>query len=170
MTLLVRRPGREEAAAIDRVLRLAFDGPAEAMLVRSLHAAGDVIVELVAEDPTGSIAGCVQLSSLCIEGGPTGLCAAALAPLAVVPARQGEGMGSALARAALNAAADSGIGAVFVLGDPAYYCRFGFTADAARPFEAPFGPPHFMALALKEGALAGASGRIIYPPAFGLPN
>lgn len=55
-----------------------------------------------------------------------------LAPLAVLPGRQGWGIGSALVRAALARAKEVGWAAAFVLGDPAYYGRFGFAADAAR--------------------------------------
>ena len=60
------------------------------------------------------------------EGGREG---ALLAPLGVLPSHQRQGLGSALVRTAFARLVDDGIGQVFVLGDPAYYGRFGFTAE-----------------------------------------
>jgi putative acetyltransferase len=55
--------------------------------------------------------------------------------------------------------------AVFVLGDPAYYQRFGFRVDLARGFSSPYAGPHFMALSL-GARLRISGGRIDYAPAF----
>jgi putative acetyltransferase len=49
-----------------------------------------------------------------------------------------------------------------------YYPRFGFSAELARALNAPFMGDTFMALELMPGALRGADGRVIYPPAFGI--
>ena len=54
-----------------------------------------------------------------------------------------------------------------VLGDPAYYPRFGFSAAQARHLQAPFSGETFMALTLRPGTLDGV-GRVVYPPAFDL--
>jgi putative acetyltransferase len=60
-----------------------------------------------------------------------------------------------------------GADAVVVLGHPAYYPRFGFSAEAAKPLVSPYaGSPAFMALELIPGALA-ATRRVFYPAAFG---
>lgn len=61
-----------------------------------------------------------------------------LAPLAVLPDQQGHGVGDALVRDGLARVRAAGAKACFVYGDPAYYGRFGFTAEAALPFT----PPH----------------------------
>jgi putative acetyltransferase len=53
-----------------------------------------------------------------------------------------------------------------VLGDPAYYRRFGFDADAARGFESPYADPYFLVLALGSAGLSARSGRVDYAPAF----
>ena len=66
----------------------------------------------------------------------------------------------------LDAARRDGWRLVFVLGDPGYYGRFGFSAAAAAPFESPYAGPYLMALALGEGPLPGF-GRFDYAPAFG---
>lgn len=64
---------------------------------------------------------------------------ALLGPLAVVPNRQRSGVGSALVSAGLERLARDDVGRVYVLGDPAYYGRFGFApeADVDPPFPLP---------------------------------
>lgn len=73
------------------------------------------------EEPSGHVA-----FSL---GQVAGRKAALLGPLAVDPAQQKSGLGAALVRAGLDRLRDRGVGPVLVLGDPAYYGRFGFRAD-----------------------------------------
>jgi putative acetyltransferase len=92
----------------------------------------------------------------------------ALAPLAVLPARQRQGVGSLLVREGLRASAAQGHRVVVVLGHPGYYPRFGFSAALARPLKAPFSGEHWMAAELVSGALAGVAGEVRYPPPFGL--
>jgi putative acetyltransferase len=53
--------------------------------------------------------------------------------------------------------------AVFVLGNPAYYGRFGFRADHPSGFESPYVGPHLMALALGRGEWPANSGKLGYP-------
>jgi putative acetyltransferase len=55
-----------------------------------------------------------------------------------------------------------------VLGHPAFYPRFGFSAERARHFKAPFRGDSFMTLELAHDALGGADVSVVYPPAFGL--
>ncbi len=83
-----------------------------------------------------------------------------LGPLGVAPERQGEGIGAALMRRALNRATAAGHGAVLLVGDAPYYGRFGFTAAPTHRLELP-GPVarhRFLALELRPGALAEARG------------
>ncbi len=109
------------------------------------------MIALVAVDAAG-VCGHI-LFSLMTAPGP--LRTLALAPLAVAPGRQGRGVGSALVRAGLGAARAAAFDGVFVLGDPPYYARFGFSAAAATGFESPYSGPHFMGLWLK-GEKSGA--------------
>ena len=94
--------------------------------------------------------------------------ALSLAPLAVLPGYQRQGVGSALVRRALEEARRQGHAAVLVLGHADYYPRFGFSAGKAAGVACPFGDagPHWMALELVSGALEGVRGRAVYPPAF----
>lgn len=90
--------------------------------------------------------------------------ALALAPIAVHPERQGLGIGSALVREGLARAAAGGWDAVLVLGDPAYYERFGFRRETARGYGCVYAGPYLLGLEL-SGTRSG-SGEIRYPPPF----
>jgi putative acetyltransferase len=167
--IVIRDERRSDRAAVRTVIERAFGGAYEADLVEHLHADGDVIAALVAV-ANGVVAGHLLFSSLAVETCPVPLAAAALAPLAVMPGGQGEGIGSALVRHGLEACRAAGVDVVFVLGDPAYYRRFGFDSALAARFVSPFPSEAFMALALRPGALddATATGSVSYAEAFGL--
>lgn len=150
---------------ISGLLRAAFGGQEhEAILVRQLRADGAMLVELTAV-AGGVPVGHIAFSRLATQ--PQTFALAALAPLSVAPARQGRGIGSALALAGLEACRAQGIAVVAVLGDPAYYGRFGFTLEAARLLDSAYSGPHFQALALIPGALSGGPWTVCYPAAFG---
>lgn len=155
---------REERAAdrdaVRAVTQAAFGAEAEAELVERLHADGDAEIALVAEEGEGRLAGHILFSRMAAPFRALGL-----APVSVAPERQGSGIGSALIRAGLARARDQGWEAVFVLGDPRYYGRFGFTAAAAAPFRCAYSGPHLMALPLGTAMPAGG-GDIAYAPAF----
>lgn len=140
------RPGDE--AAIEAVILAAFGPTGEAALVRELRQARAMTQSLVAlegEDLVGHVA----LSPLTVQGalvpGVLGL-----APLAVRPDRQRRGHGSRLVEAAIAGARTAGDRIILLLGDPAYYRRFGFRDAAAMgltcPWEVP--PGAFQALLL----------------------
>jgi len=155
------RPARSgDATAIGDILRAAFDTDAEARLVDALHDDRDAVIALVAEE-TGQVVGMVLLSMLEAPAG-----ALALAPVAVHPDCQGTGIGTALVRAAIAAARDRGSSAIFLLGEPGYYERFGFSVAAARPFDSPYPPEYMMALPLRPYDPGLHGGSIIYPAAF----
>ena len=114
------------------------------------------------------IVGHVMLSRLAVTLDDRVIEAAALAPVAVRPDRQRQGVGSALISAALDHARLCNVEAVFVLGHAAYYPRFGFSPALAAKFEAPFRGDTFMALELKPDAMAGTTGVVRYPRAWGI--
>jgi putative acetyltransferase len=159
------RPG--DHAVVAALLREAFGGPGEATLVEALRADGVVLTELVAEAGDGTLAGHVLFSPMTVGAAP----ALALAPLAVAAAARRQGLGAALVRAGLRAAAARPEGWCLVLGEPAYYARFGFRAeDAAAVTGVPWaGHPAFAALRLRPDAPALA-GPARYACAFGPPS
>ena len=159
--MLVRKVTPSDYLAIHDLIARAFGQHDEARLVDTLRSAGDEVVSLAADD-AGRIIGHVMLSKLIKPGG-----ALALAPVSVDPARQGMSIGSVLIESALAHARDDDWGAVFVLGEPDYYTRFGFAVETAAPFTSPYPPEHLMALELRPGALGTNGGEIVYPLAFG---
>ena len=89
-----------------------------------------------------------------------------LGPVSVVSDMRRQGVAAQLVKHGIARARAEGWDAIFVLGSPAYYSRFGFSADAASGFVSPFAGPHLMILALGDAGLAPRSGRIDYAPAF----
>jgi putative acetyltransferase len=153
--------------AVRAVNQAAFDGDAEADLVAWLWDEGDALFGLVAKRD-GVTAGHILFSRLPIEM-PNGeqIPAAALAPLAVAPEWQRRGLGSALVRQGLERCRERGLTAVVVLGDPAYYSRFGFRTELAQALQTPWSGPYLMAVELVPGVLAGRDGIPHYASAFG---
>jgi putative acetyltransferase len=163
---MIRAATPSDYPAIRALLTHAFGEAEEADLVEQLRADGDVLVELVAASDI-AIQGHILYSPLKIERAGKTVRAAALAPVAVLPAFQRSGIGGELIRAGNARCADLRLSAIIVLGHAAYYPRFGFSAALAESLEAPFSGPHFMALELKPGALKDG-GRVRYAKAFGV--
>ena len=147
--------------------RAAFGGKEEVGIIQRLRRDDLIAVELVAVQ-AGAIIGHILLSALptTMDGRPVR--ALALAPMAVLPGQQKKGIGRRLIEAALDEGRRLGFAAVIVLGHPAYYPRFGFSAALASKLASSFSGEAFMALELIPGALAGQAGAVTYPPAFGL--
>ena len=143
--------------------RLAFGGSEEADIIEALRAAHAVTLSLVAADP--EVVGHVLFSPVRIGD----IAAVGLAPMAVHPARQRSGIGSALIRAGLSRLRDAGQRIVVVLGHASYYPRFGFERASLHGirWEHPCPDEAFMALALHPGALDGVSGVARYRPELG---
>ncbi len=161
----IREEQDGDAAGIRDVHRAAFGGTAEAVLVDRLRDARLVLVSLVAVEH-GRIVGHVLFSELPVEGAARTVRAASLAPVAVLPDCQRRGIGSALIREGLAACAARGCEAVIVVGEPAYYERFGFSARRAHHLASPYAGEFCMALALTPGALDCGAGKILYSAPF----
>jgi putative acetyltransferase len=153
---------REE---IWRIHQLAFGQPDEAKLVDALRDGGYGRVSLVAWLDEIAV-GHILFSDLPIITPERVVPALSLAPLAVLPERQRHGIGAQLVRAGLEACRVQGHGVVIVLGNPAYYGRFGFSLAAALPLDCCYAGEYFQAVELFPGALAGVRGRVEYPPPF----
>jgi putative acetyltransferase len=156
-------PGDE--AGIRAVHRAAFPTPAEADLVEALAREGDAAISLVATRQS-EIVGHVLLSRMNVSGDGRAVRALGLAPVGVLPGYQGGGIGKALIEAALGIARATGEDLVFLLGEPDYYRRFGFSAETAAPFASPYAGPYFMALALRPEFAAPDTGKAAYARAF----
>jgi putative acetyltransferase len=167
VTIVVRPERGHDHPAVRAIHARAFGREDEARLVDRLRGAVDPQVSLVALID-GRVVGHIFLAPVAIrgEGGETD--AFALAPLGVDPDFQNRGVGSALVRAGLEAAGDLGERVIFVLGEPAFYGRFGFEPASGRGLRFPSPVPEeaFMVLELEAGALEGRRGEVIYPAAF----
>jgi len=164
--VVIRPETAADHEAIRHVNRLAFGQDAESRLVDALREGGYIRLSLVAESD-GQIVGHLLFSDLPINTGAGTVPALSLAPMAILPAYQRQGVGSALVQRGLKACRDQGHRIVIVLGHPEFYPRFGFSAKLAEPLSSPFGGGEaWMALELIPGALAGVAGKVQYPPPF----
>lgn len=130
--LLIRDELPNDTAAIDALVVAAFadavhSSQTEHFIVRALRHSGQLTLALVA-DEGGRISGHVAVSPVSIADGTSGWYG--LGPVAVLPARQRQGLGSALITRALDELRRRGAGGCVVLGDPRYYARFGFRGEA----------------------------------------
>ena len=163
---VVRSEAPADQDAIRRVNRAAFATAAEAQLVDALRAQADPFFSLVAEldgEPVGHIAfSPVELDAV------RSLKLVGLGPMAVLPERQRQGIGSALVHAGCAQCREAGAVAVVVLGHPQFYPRFGFVPARRFGIDCEYEVPDeaFMLLELVPGALSGRSGRVRYHPAF----
>ena len=161
------RPARpEDVPALDGFLRHSF-GVGEADLVRRLCIDGDMVLTMVATDP--DLVGAAVFSRMTVDVNGSDVAAVALAPLAVAGPWRRQGVGEALVAAGHDALAKAGWVLSFVLGDPAYYGRFGYAADLAQGFDSPYAGEHLMARPLQPAGMpCGARGTAAHAPAFAM--
>jgi len=163
----IRKESAGDIPGIRSVVESAFGRPGEADLVDALRRAGVLVLSAVATVDR-RIVGHVAYSPVTIHGQESISPALALAPVAVDPGFQKRGLGSALIRWSLAECRRMEHRRVIVLGEPAYYGRFGFTPASrfgiACPFPAP--PEAFMVLELSPGAASPCRGTVRYRPEF----
>ncbi|ABR85789.1 TPA: N-acetyltransferase [Pseudomonas aeruginosa] len=157
----------ETAADIDAIARLteaAFRrathaSHTEQFIVAALRRAGSLTLSLVAEG-NGQLFGHVAASPVTIDGAPGGWYG--LAPVSVEPEWQGRGIGSRLIRQLLAELRSLGAEGCVVLGEPAYYSRFGFRAESGLVL------PGVPAAFFQAQSFAGAAvrGTVAFHPAF----
>ncbi|WP_127595295.1 GNAT family N-acetyltransferase [Nitratireductor alexandrii] len=160
----IRKAVAADRAAIFSVEEAAFARKDEAELVEAIRRDGDAVLELVAERDR-VLVGHVLFSRLCVETAGSRFAAVALAPVAVAPGLQGRGIGTALIRDGHRRLRAAGERLSVVLGDPAYYGRFGYTHRRAAGFDSLFQGDALQALAWDA---APETGRLVYPRAFGV--
>lgn len=134
----IRPEAAGDHAAVGDVHRAAFgdEGDVVARLVEGLRASPPPSLSLVADD-AGTVVGHVMFSRSLLDAPDRLVDVPVLSPLGVVPARQRQGIGSALVRRGLEILADRGVPLVFLEGSPAYYPRFGFEPGGDHGFRKP---------------------------------
>jgi putative acetyltransferase len=162
-----------DVGSIERLYPTAFPDEDLLPVVRDLLKEGPAVLSLVAT-VDGTLAGHVMFTACGLAGQPGTV--SLLAPLAVAPAHQRRGIGSALVRAGLQRVKDNGALKACVLDDPAYYGRLGFEpeADITPPYDLPEAwHEAWQSLGLTETAQP-VRGRLVVPrpwhqPALWLP-
>ena len=165
--LHIREEHPRDHAQVHAVNEAAFGRADEADLVDRLRAEQAVLLSLVAEQDDRILAH-ILFTRMTIETAERPIPAVALAPMAVLPHHQNQGIGTRLVREGLTLLRARAERIVIVLGHEHYYPRFGFSSEKATGLESPFPPEAYMALELDPGALNGIRGRVRYPAAFGL--
>lgn len=165
--LLIRPEQSRDRDAVRLVNERAFGGREEADIVEALHRAQAAVVALVAE-VGGDLVGHILFSPVTVEHS-RGQRLLALAPMAVEPGLQRQGIGSQLVREGLDRCRAAGVDAVVVLGHAEYYPRFGFVPAVQFGLRCEYDVPAdvFMAIELTPDGLGGVSGLVRYHRAFG---
>jgi putative acetyltransferase len=158
--MIVRLETPADIAAIRIIEEIAFGRRDEARLVDDLRAEGNAVFSLVAEE-AGIIAGHAMFSRMTAP-----FPALALGPVAVLPEYRRTGIAGRLIREGIAHSEAAGWAGIFVLGDPAFYRRFGFKIGKASGFTSPYAGPYLMALSLGGSELPADAGIIEYAPAF----
>jgi putative acetyltransferase len=164
----IRREKIEDIAAVRQVNIAAFDRENEANLVDLLRGISPGFPFMAVESDRAI--GHIFFSPVVVEGECFNKQILGLAPLAVLPEYQRQGIGSLLVRESLKECARSGFHAVVVLGHPNFYPRFGFVPASSKNLKCEYDVPDevFMVLELETGILQDCSGIVKYRSEFSL--
>lgn len=163
MDIKIRNEEPQDTGHVRDILRAAFPGDAESRLVDLLRANGKAVISLVAvhgDDVLGHI-----LFSPVTTTPPGDAKGIGLAPVAVRPEAQSQGIGSKLIRAGLRLAKELGFDYCVVLGAPKYYERFGFEKASPSGIRNEYGVDDaFMVIHFTDRKVTGLAQ---YAPEFG---
>jgi putative acetyltransferase len=166
--ITIRPEQLDDITAVRAINEAAFGDTAEATIVDSLRNACPDAVSLVAVE-NNRILGHILFSPIYVSGEhvvPPGM---GLAPMAVLPERQRQGIGSMLVQAGIDVMRKRNCPFIIVLGHPKYYPRFGFVPASQHGLTCQWdGIPDeaFMVLILDEAAMEGVSGKARYRDEF----
>lgn len=164
MTITIRPETPSDEDAIEQVTRRAFlshpySHQTEQFIIRALRADHALSVSFVAEE-AGRVVGHIALSPVTIDDGVSGWYG--LGPISVEPDLQRRGIGRALMEKSLAELRKIGANGCVLVGDPAFYIRFGFVNNSALVLE---GVPQEFFLSLSLGT-SSARGNVQFHPAF----
>jgi len=165
--MTIRAETSADITAIRRVNIAAFGREDEANLVDRLRGQAHTFSFVAVE--AEAIVGHSFFSPVTIAGNCADeLLILGLAPMAVLPNYQRQGIGTLLIQHGLMTCAQAGCHAIVVLGHPTYYPRFGFVPAKQKGLQCEYTVPEeaFMVLELQVGALATCAGTVIYSPEF----
>jgi putative acetyltransferase len=164
--MMIREATKDDLNTVLHIERRAFGYDKEAQLVSDLLGAPSAAPKLsLLASMDGSCVGHILFTAVSVRGPESPVTASILAPLAVLPDAQGQGVGGALITEGLRLLKASGVDIVFVLGHPGYYPRHGFQTAGRLGFEAPYPIPEehadaWMVQALKDGVIGSIAGAV----------
>jgi len=167
--IVVRSEKPEDYDLIYSINKIAFDGEVEAKLVNNLRKTTEFIPELsLVAEKERKIVGHILFSVINIKTDSNRLPVLALAPMAVLPDYQKQGIGSLLIKEGLKKCKELGYKVVVLVGHPDYYPRFGFIKASDKGLKLPFDAPNetFMVYEIVPNSLTGIMGTIEFPPEF----
>ena len=168
MNISVRQEKKKDYEEIYEVNKLAFGQENESRLVERIRKGDSFIPELsLVAEASGRVVGHILFSEIKISGSSI-FKTLILAPIAVIPELQRQGIGTELMKRGMKLASELGYDSIIVVGHKEYYPRFGFKKASSWNIKFPFEVPDeaFMAIELVGDALEGKSGTIIYPDEF----
>lgn len=166
MKLDVRHETPEDEADVHTLNASAFETDAEARLVDALRASGSLTLSLVAI-LDGTLVGHIAFSPVVVEAKGRSVQGIGLAPMAVAPSHQRQGVGRRLIEEGLQHLRAQGHPFCVVLGHVDYYPRHGFVRGSAHGIRWEQGHDEaFFVQALTPGGLEGVSGVVRYRPEF----
>ena len=165
--ITIRPEKQTDYAAIRLINEAAFVDSAEADLIERVRSAEAILISLVASKDAEIIAH-ILFSPVTIHDGAKITPSVGLAPVAVHPDHQQQGIGNQLIRAGITACRAANYPHIFLLGHASYYPRFGFQRSDkfGIHYEHPVSPTAFMCLELHPHALADVQGIVRYHAAF----
>ena len=162
-SVIIREESPGDLEAINTVHKSSFPSPVEAEIVEALRKAGRLAVSLVCCE-NNLLVGHVAFSPVSIDGQAVGL---GLGPVAVLSQHRRKGIAEKLIRAGMEASRKLGYGLVVVLGDPLYYCRFGFSTASNRGLRDEYGGGDaFQVIELRDDGIPVGGGTVQYAPEF----
>jgi putative acetyltransferase len=165
--IVIRPETQSDRLAVNLVNEAAFGRQDEAALVDTLREDSGAHISLVAEEGE-MIVGHIFFSVVTIDSDGATHEAMGLAPMAVLPAYQNQGIGSLLVKQGLEECRRLGYDVAVVVGHPRYYPRFGFGPAKQKNLTCDFEVPDdvFMVAELTPAALDGKRGAVKYHQAF----
>ena len=159
LSLVLRRETAPDAEAVERLHERTFGPGRYARTAFRLREGVRPRADLSFTALVGTLlVGSIRVTPATAGGRP----ALVLGPLTVDPAFEGRGIGAALMQASIAAARAAGDALVLLVGDAAYYARFGFqrVPHGALTLPGPVDPARVLVLELEAGALAGTAGAV----------